>query len=207
MSQAHHRGAGPSLDALGSPWLACGSPSGRKLFPGFQTPGTLTLGQGCLASRGQLASQTVTGQGVCVGGAHWWQRVQNSQDPLSPSRVRALLPQPPSPASAWPRHIKFKGFKCKYFSFIDASCLQRVRFLAVQLYCPISFPYLNTGEPGVGGGGKREAGGCRGRGRGAAGGKRRGQEGGGEPWLLGQLWSWKVPSGTCIWVGVRESRS
>lgn len=54
----------------------------------------------------------------------------------------------PPPALAWPRRIKFKGFKCKYFSFIDASCLQRARFLAAQLYCPISFPYLGTGEPG-----------------------------------------------------------
>lgn len=63
-------------------------------------------------------------------------------------RVRAPPSHPPSPCLGLACAIKFKGFKCKYFSFIDASCLQRARFLAARLYCPISFPNLGTGEPG-----------------------------------------------------------
>lgn len=55
-----------------------------------------------------------------------------------------------SPAWPWPSHIKFKGFKCKYFSFIDASCLQRERFLLAQLHGPISLSYLSPREPGCG---------------------------------------------------------
>lgn len=66
--------------------------------------------------------------------------------PQVPSTSLPSIHPPPGPGMAC--HIKFKGFKCKYFSFIDASCLQRARFLAAQLYCPISFPYLGTGEPG-----------------------------------------------------------
>lgn len=66
--------------------------------------------------------------------------------PQGPSTSLPSIHPPPGPGLAC--HIKFKGFKCKYFSFIDASCLQRARFLAAQLYCPISFPYLGTGEPG-----------------------------------------------------------
>ena len=100
------------------------------------------------------------------GGCHRWQR--NSKLPASgpswtPSSLCCLSPTTPSlcppgskhlpsiyppPGLGLACHIKFKGFKCKYFSFIDASCLQRARFLAAQLYCPISFPYLGTGEPG-----------------------------------------------------------
>lgn len=62
---------------------------------------------------------------------------------------RSRCPPPPTPCLGLALCIKFKGFKCKYFSFIDASCLQRACFLAAQLYCPISFPYLGTGEPGA----------------------------------------------------------
>lgn len=80
-----------------------------------------------------------------------------AEKPLRAPTSRCPLPSPtPSPpALAWPRRIKFKGFKCKYFSFIDASCLQRARLLAAQLYCPISFPYLGPGEPGGRGRGAR----------------------------------------------------
>lgn len=105
-----------------------------------------------------------------------------SMDPQQP-----VLPLPPTPSLCPPGsehlpsihpppglglacHIKFKGFKCKYFSFIDASCLQRAHFLAAQLYCPISFPYLGTGEPG---GLWREGG-----------------------WLPRPPWSWKLPPPT-----------
>lgn len=90
-------------------------------------------------------------------------RTTISGSPWTPSSLcglpqeSLLHPFPPhSPSLGLALHLKFKGFKCKYFSFIDASCLQRARFLAAQLYCPISFLYQGTGEPGgMGGWGER----------------------------------------------------
>lgn len=105
-----------------------------------------------------------------TGGGHWQKRPELPAsgllwtpsilcglplESLPPLRVRAPL-HSPSPCLGLAPLLKFKGFKCKYFSFIDASCLQRAGFLAAQLYCPISFPYLGTGEPrGLGGRGQR----------------------------------------------------
>lgn len=105
--------------------------------------------QGHQASAGRLESG--------MGGGHWWQNAQNYRLRVSVDlqqlcglpQESLLHPFPPhSPSLGLALHLKFKGFKCKYFSFIDASCLQRARFLAAQLYCPISFLYQGTGEPG-----------------------------------------------------------
>lgn len=140
-------------------------------------------------------------QELAGGGCRQWQR--NSKLPASgpswtPSSLCCLSPTTPSlcppgskhlpsihppPGLGLACHIKFKGFKCKYFSFIDASCLQRARFLAAQLYCPISFPYLGTGEPG----------GLRG-------------EGGLAPAAAVELEA-APPPWACVWGGLGSSRS
>lgn len=63
-----------------------------------------------------------------------------------------MAPEAPSPpAWACPCPVKLKGFKCKYFSFIDASCPWS------RLYRPISSPYLGLESlrGAVGGGGER----------------------------------------------------
>lgn len=52
---------------------------------------------------------------------------------IGPPEVPSL---PTPPAWACPCPVKLKGFKCKYFSFIDASCPWS------RLYRPISSPYL-----------------------------------------------------------------
>lgn len=98
----------------------------------------LTCDKATQASVGRLAS------------CRWWQGHGEGGDPQAACAASrwSRCPPPPTPCLGLALCIKFKGFKCKYFSFIDASCLQRACFLAAQLYCPISFPYLGTGEPG-----------------------------------------------------------